>query len=48
MWDVGGKRTLVTNVPMGIKPLDHLAELCLTVDGEPIVAQIKAQLARYN
>jgi hypothetical protein len=48
MWDVGGKRTLVTNVPMGIKPLDHLAELCLTVDGEPIVAQIKAQLSRYN
>lgn len=48
MWNIGGKKTVIANVPMGVKPLDHLAELCLTVDGEPIVTQIKAQLARYN
>jgi len=48
MWNVGDKQTLIVNVPMGIQPIDHLAELCLTVDGEPIVAQIKAQLSRYN
>tara|TARA_R100000773_G_C4196715_1_gene100609 strand:- start:55 stop:951 length:897 start_codon:yes stop_codon:yes gene_type:complete len=48
MWNIGDKQTLIVNVPMGIQPIDHLAELCLTVDGEPIVAQIKAQLSRYN
>ena len=47
-WTIGSSVQTITNVPMGVKPLDHLAEICLTVDGEPIVAQIKAQLSRYN
>jgi hypothetical protein len=47
-WTIGDTKQLVSNVPMGIKALDHLAELCLTVDGEPILSQIKAQLSRYN
>lgn len=47
-WTIGNSRQAITSVPMGVKPLDHLAEICLTVDGEPIVSQIKAQLSRYN
>jgi hypothetical protein len=47
-WTIGDSKQAITNVPMGVKPLNHLSEICLTVDGEPIVSQIKSQLSRYN
>ena len=47
-WIRGSERSVFTHVPLGIKPLDHLADLCVTDSGSGILDQIKAQLSSMN
>lgn len=47
-WNVNGSHQTIVNTPLGVDTIAHLAEVCLTVDGAPIVTQIKAQLERYS
>ena len=47
-WTMGGKNTKFTNIPLGIKPLDHLADMCVSDSGSGILDQIKAQLSSMN
>ena len=48
MWVQGDKRPVVTNVPLGVKPLDHLADICMTDSGSSIMDQVKIQLSKFN
>ena len=47
-WVRGSERSTFTHVPLGIKPLDHLADMCVTDSGSGILDQIKAQLSSMN
>ena len=47
-WTMGGISTKFANIPLGIKPLDHLADMCVTDSGSGILDQIKAQLSSMN
>lgn len=47
-WTMGGEKTKFTNIPLGIKPLDHLADMCVSDSGSGVMDQIKAQLSSMN
>lgn len=48
MWVQGDKRPTITNVPLGIKPVDFLADKCMTDSGSSIMDQIKIHLSKFN
>ena len=48
MWVQGDKRPVITNVPLGVKPVDFLADKCMTDSGSSIMDQIKIHLSKYN
>ena len=43
-WIKGDQRPVIRHVPLGVEPLDCLAEFCLTQDGDAVLQQIKIQL----
>ena len=47
-WVQGESRPVLTHVPLGIKPVDHLADMCMTDTGSGIIDQIKAKMASMN
>ena len=47
-WTMGGIKSKFANIPLGIKPLDHLADMCVSDSGSGILDQIKAQLSSMN
>ena len=48
MWVQGNQRPVITNVPLGIKPVDFLADKCMTDSGSSIMDQIKIHLSKFN
>ena len=48
MWVQGDKRPVITKVPLGVKPVDFLADKCMTDSGSSIMDQIKIHLSKYN
>ena len=48
MWVQGNKRPVITNVPLGVKPVDFLADKCMTDSGSSIMDQIKIHLSKFN
>ena len=48
MWVQGDKRPVITNVPLGVKPMDFLADKCMTDSGSSIMDQIKIHLSKFN
>ena len=48
MWVQGDKRPTITKVPLGIKPVDFLADKCMTDSGSSIMDQIKIHLSKFN
>ena len=47
-WIKGDLRPVITHVPLGVKPLDHMADYCLSGKGEAIMEHIKIQLERLE
>ena len=47
-WIKGDQRPVITHVPLGVKPIDHMAEFCLSGKGEGILDHIKLQLSNFN
>ena len=47
-WVQGESRPVITHVPLGVKPVDHLADMCMTDTGGGIIDQIKAKMASMN
>lgn len=48
MWVQGDTRPVITKVPLGVKPVDFLADKCMTDSGSSIMDQIKIHLSKYN
>ena len=43
-WIKGDQRPVIRHVPLGVEPIDCLADFCLTQDGDAVLQQIKVQL----
>ena len=43
-WVKGDQRPVITHVPLGVKPLDHMADYCLSGKGEATMEHIKLRL----
>ena len=47
-WIKGDQRPVITHVPLGVKPVDHMADYCLSGKGEATMEHIKMQLERLE
>jgi hypothetical protein len=47
-WLRGNETSLICHVPVGVKPLDHIAGYCLQDEGELVLEEMKKQIARFN
>ena len=47
-WIKGDQRPVITHVPLGVKPLDHMADYCLSGKGEATMEHIKLRLERLG
>ena len=47
-WVQGNQRPVITHVPLGVKQVDCLADMCMTDAGSGIVDQIKAKMGTTN
>ena len=47
-WVQGNQRPVITHVPLGVKPVDCLADMCMTDKGSGIIDQITAKMASMN
>ena len=47
-WIKGDQRPVITNVPLGVKAIDHMTEYCLSGKGETALEHIKLQLERLE
>jgi hypothetical protein len=43
-WVQGNQRPVITHIPLGVKPLDCLADMCMTDKGSGVIDQIKVKL----
>lgn len=43
-WVQGNQRPVIAHVPLGVKPVDHLSDMCMTDRGSGIIDQIKAKM----
>jgi len=48
MWIQGDQRPVITHVPLGVKPLDCLADLCMTDKGSGLLDQMISKLSNFN
>tara|TARA_R110000824_G_scaffold133657_4_gene296463 strand:- start:11721 stop:12617 length:897 start_codon:yes stop_codon:yes gene_type:complete len=47
-WVQGSQRPVITHVPLGVKPIDCLADMCMTDKGSGIIDQIKVKMRSMN
>ena len=47
-WVQGNQRPVITHVPLGVKPLDCLADMCMTDKGRGVIDQIKVKMGSMN
>jgi len=43
-WVQGDQRPVITHIPLGVKPVDCLADMCMTDKGSGIIDQIKTKM----
>jgi len=47
-WIRGDQRNIITHVPLGVQPIDHIAEFCLSGKGEDALEHIRLQLSNFS
>ena len=47
-WVLGTERPVITHVPIGIKPIDRMADFCLSDEGEQTMEEIKKRLSKFS
>ena len=48
MWIQGNQRPVITHIPLGVKPIDCLADMCMTDKGSGVIDQIKAKMGSID
>tara|TARA_R110002012_G_scaffold145441_1_gene303757 strand:+ start:7699 stop:8643 length:945 start_codon:yes stop_codon:yes gene_type:complete len=48
VWVKGNQRPVITHVPLGVEPMDHMTEYCMAGAGETVLDHIKLQLSNMS